>query len=200
MKRIGIDIDGVIADSQPVIISKLNQHFGKNYTLEDFINFRPRKMFGINRKQVNDFIMSRELEIIEEAVPYPGSVKALGKLDGCLEIHLISARSPRYAAQTEAWLKKYRIPYRGLRLLGQHDKRSSCLDLCVDLFIEDNKKNAVQVSSCGIPVLLMDATYNRGKLPEMVTRVFGWDQIISYATLLSQAGPGGNHIEKLSIS
>lgn len=180
MKRIGIDIDGVIAHSQPVIIAKLNQHFDKNYTLKDFVNFRPQKMFGINRRQLESFIMSKELEIIEEVVPYPGAVKALRELNESCLIHLVTARSPLYTAQTLAWLEAYEVPYSQIKLLGQHDKRSACQDLGVDLFIEDNRKNAVQVSSCGIPVLLMNATYNRGRLPDMVTRVFGWDDIKEY--------------------
>lgn len=182
MKRIGIDIDGVIADSQPVIIDKLNQHFEKNYTLQDFVNFKPQKMFGINRRQLENFIMTKELEIIEEVVPYPGAVKTLRELSESCLIHLVSARSPHFTGQTLAWLGANEIPYSQLRLLGQHDKRGACQELCVDLFIEDNRKNAIQLSSCGIPVLLMNATYNRGRLPDMVTRVFGWGDIEKYIT------------------
>ncbi len=180
MKRIGIDIDGVIADSQPVIIGKLNRHFGTTYTLRDFINFRPVKMFGIRRRQLEDLIMTWEREIIEEAVPYPGAVAAVNQLARNYEIHLISARSPQYQPQTLAWLENHHIPHNRLMLLGKHDKRGACLDLCVDLFIEDSRKNAVQVSSCAIPVLLMDAAYNRGRLPSLVTRVFNWQEIMSY--------------------
>lgn len=180
MKSIGIDIDGVIADSQPVIITKLNQNFGKNYTLADFVNFKPKKMFGISRKSLDSFIMDRELEIITETVPIPGAIETLKELSGSHKIHLVSARTPLYTGQTISWLDKYNVPYDHLRLLGQHDKRGACLDLCVDLFIEDNKKNAIQVSSCGIPVLLLNATYNRGRLPDMVTRVYSWDEIKDY--------------------
>jgi len=180
MKRIGIDIDGVIADSQTVIIRKLNQHFGKNYNLADFVNLRPVKMFGLNRKQLDKFIMTKELEIIQETVPIPGAVETLIRLIENHELHLVTARSPLYSGQTEAWLKKYGIPYSRIRLLGQHDKRGACLELGVDLFIEDNKKNALQIISCGIPVLLMNATYNQGTLPGMVTRVFNWDEIKQY--------------------
>lgn len=182
MKRIGIDIDGVIADSQPVIMANLNQHFDKNYALQDYVNFKPRKMFGINRRQLENFIMSKELVIIKEAVPYPGAVETLRELSESCLIHLVSARSPQYTGQTLAWLEAYKIPYSQLRLLGQHDKRSACQDLFVDLFIEDNRKNAIQVSSCDIPVLLMNATYNRGRLPDLVTRVFGWEDIKKYIT------------------
>jgi len=182
LKRIGIDIDGVIADSQPVIIKILNHHFGSRYTLLDFENFDPVKMFGMDRKQLDRFIMDREQEIVEEAVPLPGAVETIRDLSCSFGIFLVSARTPTHTGRTGEWLKKYKIPHHGLTLLGQHDKRAACTDLCVDLFIEDSKKNASQVSSCGIPVLLMDATYNRGSLPAMVTRVFNWQEIKDYIT------------------
>lgn len=177
MKRIGVDIDGVIADSQPVIINKLNHYFGKYYTLDDFVDFDPVKMFGVDRNELDRFIMRWELEIIEEAVPLPGAVETLNELSGSKKIILVSARTPAYLGQTRAWLDRYGIPHDELQLGGQHDKRQSCLDLCVDIFIEDNKKNAEQIASCGIPVLLMDATYNRGKLPDTITRVHSWSEI-----------------------
>ncbi|MCL5056879.1 MAG: hypothetical protein M1130_02560 [Actinobacteria bacterium] len=182
MKRIGIDIDGVIADSQPVIIKKLNHHFGSQCTLEDFVNFDPVKMYGMDRKQLDSFIMERELEIIEEALPIPGAVKIINDLVQSYGVYLVSARTPIHTRRTEAWLDRFKISRHGLVLLGQHDKRATCTGLCVDLFIEDSLKNASQVSSCGIPVLLMDATYNRGSLPAMVTRVFSWQEIWDYIT------------------
>ncbi|MFZ5643346.1 MAG: 5' nucleotidase, NT5C type [Bacillota bacterium] len=180
MKRIGIDIDGVIADSQPIIIKKLNNYFGKDYTLMDFVNFDPVKMFGLDRKQLDELIMTKELEIIEEAVPLPGSVATINELAEKHDIYIVSARTPCYLPQTELWLDRYGVPRKGLMLLGQHDKRGACNSLCIDLFIEDNKKNAAQVSSCGIPVLLLDATYNQGKLPYLVNRVFSWQEIKEY--------------------
>lgn len=180
MKKIGVDIDGVIADSQPVIIDKLNRLFGKNYILNDFINFDSVKMFGVDRSQLDRIIMEKELEIIEEAVPLPGAVETLNQLRDGNKIIIVSARTPVYFGQTMAWLERYGIRHDELRLLGQHDKRQSCLDLCVDVFIEDNKKNADQIASCGIPVLLMDAAYNRGKLPDTITRVYNWSEIQDY--------------------
>lgn len=189
MKRIGIDIDGVIADSQPVIIQKLNHHFGSSYTLPDFVNFDPVKMFGMDRRQLDSFIMEREREIIEEALPIPGAVKTVSELAQIYGIYLISARTPVHTGRTESWLDRFKVPRHGLVLLGQHDKRAACTDLCVDLFIEDSLKNATQVSSCGIPVLLLDATYNRGSLPSLVTRVFSWREIKDYITgNLQQSG------------
>ncbi|MFZ5596212.1 MAG: 5' nucleotidase, NT5C type [Bacillota bacterium] len=180
MKRIGIDIDGVIADSQAVIINKINSFFGKKYSLGDFINFDPEKMLGIDRDALNRFIMERELEIILEAAPIPDAAKTIRELAERYNINLISARTPDYRPQTVSWLERYGVPHHSLHLLGRHDKRAECLDLGLNVFVEDNKKNAAQISSCGIPVLLMDATYNQGDLPPLVTRVFNWKQIRDY--------------------
>jgi uncharacterized HAD superfamily protein len=137
-------------------------------------------MFGLDRAQLDSFIMSRELEIIEEALPVPGAGETINQLARNYGIYLVSARTPVYSEKTADWLDRHNISRHGLILLGQHDKRAACQDLRVDLFIEDNFKNAAQLSSCGIPVLLMDATYNRKKLPDMVTRVFGWQEIKDY--------------------
>lgn len=179
MKRIlGLDIDGVIANSQPVIIQKLNNFFGKSYQLTDFENFDPLRMFGADRKTINDFIMDRELEIIEEALPIERAGEIIHILYNYFSIHLISARTPIYYDNTVNWLDKHQINYDTLTLLGQHDKRQACLNTRVDLFIEDNKKNAVQISSCGIPVYLFNATYNQGELSHNIHRVFSWTDIL----------------------
>lgn len=176
-KKLGLDIDGVIADSQPVIIGKLNSFFNKKYTLSDFIDFDPVKMFGADRKTIDSIIMDWELEIIEKAQPINNAPLVIDRLHQYFTIHLISARTPIYFDNTVEWLNKFGIKYDTLLLLGKHDKRQACVDQSVDLFIEDNKKNAFQISSCGIPVYLYNATYNQGELPENILRVFSWKEI-----------------------
>lgn len=180
MKRIGIDIDGVIADTQPVIIQNLNAHFGKNHSMEEFVNFEPEQMYGIDRQQLDNFIMERELDIIKATDPREDAVKIINQLKKEFTVHLISARTPAYLGNTREWLSKHGIPYDNIIHLGHHDKRSSCMDERVDLFIEDNKRNAIQISSCGIPVYLFDATYNQGELPSLVRRVFSWVEIYQW--------------------
>ena len=178
-RKLGIDIDGVIANTQPVIIEELNKHFAKNYTLQDFINFDPLEKYGINRQELHRFIMDRELVLIESAMPMPGAIESINKLIYDYQINIISARTPVYYQNTLNWFARYNISFDNIVLTGNHDKRSYSKDACVELFIEDNLRNAVQISSIGIPVYLFDATYNQGELPQLVHRKFSWEEIIT---------------------
>ena len=178
-RRIGIDIDGVIANTQPVIIEELNKYFVKNYTLQDFVNFDPLEKYGIDRQELHRFIMDREIVLIENAMPMPGAIESINKLIYDYQINIISARTPMYYQNTISWFARYNISFDNIVLTGNHDKRSYSKDACVELFIEDNLKNAVQISSTGIPVYLFDATYNQGELPPLVHRKCSWEEIIS---------------------
>lgn len=192
-KRLGLDIDGVIADSQTVIIECLNQYFNKNYQKSDFINFDPLKMFGVDRDTVDRLIMKRELDIIERSQPIAGAAEIIRQLHSEFSIHLISARTVSYFNHTVEWLDKNDINYDNLILLGHHDKRHSCIDENVCLFVEDNKKNAHQIISCGIPVYLFDAAYNQGALPGSIRRVYSWAELLNHImTDFEHAGPGTN--------
>lgn len=177
--KLGIDIDGVIADSQPVIIAELNARFDKNFTLADFVEFNPQRMYGIDRKQLDRFIMEREGHIIKTVQPMAGAIEAIDQLKGDFGIHLISARSPIFLKESIDWLKKYSFHYDGIMHLGQHDKREACSNEGVALFIDDNLKNVQQVTSaCRIKAYLFDATYNQGELPPLTRRIFSWREAL----------------------
>ncbi len=179
-KRLGLDIDGVIADSQTIIIENLNQIFNTNYFKKDFINFDPLQMFGVDWDSIDRLIMEQELDIIERAKPIAGATEIIELLHTEFSIHLISARTRSYFNHTVDWLNKNSIAYDNLILLGHHDKRRSCMEENVCLFVEDNKKNAHQISSCGIPVYLFDATYNQGQLPGSIRRVYTWTELLNH--------------------
>lgn len=177
--KLGIDIDGVIADSQPVIIAELNACFNKHFTLADFVEFNPQRMYGIDRKQLDRFIMEREGHIISTVQPMPGAVEAIEQLKGDFGIHLISARSPMYLQESIDWLKKHGFYYDGIMHLGQHDKREACGNEEVALFIDDSLQNVQQVTSaCLIKAYLFDATYNQGRLPPLARRIFSWHEAL----------------------
>ncbi len=175
---LGIDIDGVIANTQPLIISELNAYFDKTYTVNDFYHMTPEEAYNIDRPQLYDFIAERELRLIKAAGPVQGSVEAIHKLKERCRITIISARTTEFYPNTVDWLRKHGIKHDQLILLGEHDKRKTCLEECVQLFIEDSLKNAEQVSSCGIPIYLFNATYNQGEIPDLVRRVDSWPQIV----------------------
>ena len=78
---------------------------------------------------------------------------------------------------TQDWLNKHGFVYNSLLLVGSHDKRAVCKENDISLVIEDSMENAKLISTEGIPVLLMDAPYNRGLLPPLIDRKKSWPEI-----------------------
>ncbi|MGQ9557683.1 MAG: 5' nucleotidase, NT5C type [Desulfurispora sp.] len=179
MHKLGIDIDGVVANTQPVIIDILNRLYGKNYCLEDFFDFNPQKMFGISREDIYQKVLEHELDLIKYSQPMPQAVEQLHRLADHYELYFISARSTHYYQYSVDWFARYKIPYREIIHLGQHHKLETARQKQVGLFIEDTLPNAIHIARGSIPVLLYNATYNQGQLPAGITRVYSWDEIAS---------------------
>jgi uncharacterized protein len=78
---------------------------------------------------------------------------------------------------TNAYLRKNEIPYDDVFVLGTHYKVDKARELNCSIFIEDNYDNAIQLSSAGFKVLLIDTNYNRKPLNENVVRVYNWKDI-----------------------
>jgi len=177
--RLGVDIDGVVADTFPLLVGELNKFFQVDLALRDVNDYNIFKVYGLNEAEILQFLGAKEKTIMEGPAVKDGAVECLRVLDQKHTIYLVSARYEKYRPQTEEWLRKHAVPYHGLVLLGSHDKREVCRRMAVDLFIEDSLKNAHQLSACGIPVLLFDAPYNQGELPSLVRRCHSWEEIIS---------------------
>ncbi len=175
--RIGVDIDGVIADTFVLLVRELNNYFQADLALQDINDYNIFKVYGLSDADMFKFLREKEEALMEGPALKDGAAQCLSMLAQKHAIFLVSARNEKYRPQTEKWLRKHAIPYHGLILLGSHDKREACSRISVDLFIEDSLKNAHQISSCGVPVLLLDAPYNQGQLPPLVRRCSSWEEI-----------------------
>jgi len=186
--RIGVDIDGVIADTFPLLVRELNEYFKTDLALQDINDYNIFKVYGLTEAEMLKFLKDKEPALMEGPALKNGAAEYLRALSQKHTIYLVSARYEKYRPQTEKWLQKHAIPYHVLILLGTHDKREVCNRMAVDVFIEDSLKNVHQLSSCGIPVLLFDAPYNQGELPPLVRRCSSWEEIFA---LIEQWHPEG---------
>jgi len=175
--RIGVDIDGVLADSLPLWTRELNNFFGKNKTVEGIHLYDICQTYGITQEELDEFIKIKGRYLMTAPPPVKGATQFLPRLKEQHEIFIITARNKRYEGETVSWLRKYGIPYDELVLLGSHDKREACLCNGVQLMIEDTLEVTLKVITAGVPVLLLDAPYNRGALPSLAVRVRSWEEI-----------------------
>ena len=73
---------------------------------------------------------------------------------------------------THEYLRNNSIHYDNLFLLGSHYKVNKAKELDCDIFIEDNYRNAIELSEAGFYVLLLDTNYNREPLNNNIKRVY----------------------------
>ena len=174
---IGIDIDGVVSDSYTAWLGELNRHYDKNITvLEDY---EMHLVFDVPWDDMNSFFVENVERLFSIPNPVKGAREAIVKLlqDGH-QIIYITARTPEEEKYTTAWMEKHGIPYDKILFTGLKSKVDLVRQHNVELFIEDYMKNAKAISGIGVPVLLLDATYNQQELPQGVIRCKDWSEIL----------------------
>jgi uncharacterized HAD superfamily protein len=59
-------------------------------------------------------------------------------------------------------------------------KADVCRELGVGVMIEDSMSQAKEIAASGCRVLLLDCPWNQGDLPENVTRIYSWKEIVAH--------------------
>lgn len=183
MKRIiGVDIDGVITKEgkgkDNIWYKYLCDYLGENIERKnDIYDFT--EAFDISEETVKNFLNEHLREIYWNIKPAPGAKKTLirlKKLD--FRIILITARKDKFHPLTVNWLKKYRLPYNNL--IHEDNKAPLAQKMKIELFIEDNKKNAEELITANIPVILVNKYHNQGLKDKNIYRADNWHEINKY--------------------
>jgi len=173
--KLGMDIDSVITEINPVILDKLNTHNGLVLEIEDIVIYNLPKLYGVKRDVFNSILKDIDYVNLPAIV---GSIYSLHRLplEG-YEIHLISHRDCRQGLkeETEQWFKNKGVPkYKSLTLTEHKVQRAKELEL--DMMIEDSPKQAMDFVNNNIPIILFDYPYNRNIESDLIYRVSGWTE------------------------
>lgn len=171
-----IDIDGTITEAYDWI-PRANEYFKTNISPEDVKVYDVHEALGVQSELYDEFYRLYGEEMYDEVRIRTSVKNVLDKLYAKHNIHFVTAREIEMKTVTEKWLSRHNIPKDTLSLLGSHDKVAKAMEFSCDLFIEDRYENAVQLSSHGFNVLLIDCHYNRGHLHPGITRVNDWIEI-----------------------
>lgn len=190
--KIGIDIDGVLADLIPSLNNFYNRKKGTSFTLNDYKNanlettWKCSKDFAIN--VVEEFFFSPDFLNIS---PIKGAQDAISILSEKYPLVAVTARPPVIADKTKSWISKYfGDNISEIYLNGDYTKHSSewskteiCNAKDINIFIEDTREIANKLSSAGIKTFLINTPGNQGELNEEVIRVQDWNEILNYFEL-----------------
>lgn len=147
MARIALDID-----------STLHHYWGllERIALDRYgvaIPYSEQRDWGITQLEHDQLsacvVETHSDENIEGAEPYEGAVEAVGRWHEAGHwIHVTSHRREACAPATRRWLEAAAIPYDDLHC--SFDKISRCVELHIDLLVDDSPVNIVRAREQGM--------------------------------------------------
>lgn len=183
--NIGIDIDGVIADADPVFRSYMSRLFNKPMPKEAVRSFYYEKVFNLTDEQINHFwdVFTKEngwmtLPVIE------GAKESIDILSSKNNIYIITARPAIIKDKTVKWLKLHQIKYSKLIFATEFENKYNIVsknNLLLDYHIEDRLDYAIDFANNKVKVLLFDYPWNQTEkdLPENIMRVYRWSDVLN---------------------
>lgn len=177
--NIGTDLDGVIADSDPVYRFFIKKFLGRELKREDVTSFFYEDCLGISVAEMNrvwDFFNNEKgWEKIE---PVAGAVEFLNKFAVKNKVFVVSSRPAFLEKDTKEWLERYEVNYNKLILTDGQPKLNAIKNLNISHFIEDRLDYAQEMAKAGIKVLLFNYPWNQHneKQPNLY-RVENWNDI-----------------------
>ena len=147
MARIALDIDSTLHHYWPLLARVAEERFGVELPYEE------QRDWGISlleREQLIECVEETHSDRnIEEAEPYPGAVEVVRRWhDQGHWIHVTSHRRDRARQATGRWLEKIGMPFDDLHC--SFDKVTRCVELGIDVLVDDSPVNMVRAREEGI--------------------------------------------------
>lgn len=174
--KIGVDLDGVLAEAMVVWCDLYNKRYCGTLKLEDIRAWDVWKIVKIPREEffrlLDDAWMDwQRMPPTEQDV---GEQVALLREFGTVDI--VTGRSARTVTQAREWLKVHSIPYhRFVRTESTLVK----INLSYDIFVDDSPRLMEQIASRSTALgILYTRPWNRdSRIPTVVRRVDRWADI-----------------------
>lgn len=166
MKRIAIDMDGVIADSYAQFIEYHRRETGILKSREETIGISEAAAFPFIRKHILSAGFFRELPVI------PGSQEVLQELNNKYELFIVSAATefPQSLAEKQAWLNEF-FPFLGWQQMVFCGWKTI---IRADIMVDDHFKNLDHFEG---RTYLFNQPHNHLADPGRHTRVHSWKEI-----------------------
>ncbi len=184
MKKIGIDIDEVLASFVEGLFDYHNKLRGTHFDKKDITSNFFSDYAGLSKEEtnvfLNEFFNSADNQAIETVDGAKETIKRLKDYT----LYAITIRPEHWRAQTEEWIMaQFGDAFAHVYMLGVEasseggvvrTKDGLAVELGLDLFIEDSLSTAKKIAEKGIPVILLDKKWNQGEVGNGVYRVVDW--------------------------
>ena len=191
--NIGIDVDGVLLDTEEFTLKYGRKFFKKEPV--DPSGYTVEEIFDVSGLPVTLFGMRWFFPYYcRNYPPYPGAEDVYKELrHRGDDIYQITARKFAISKSPvgkmslrllRKWLKKNGFHYNQLIICDEsivaEEKLRYCKKYNIDIMIDDHPETAALLAENGITVLLYDAVYNRHTEHSNIVRVQNWEEIGNY--------------------
>jgi uncharacterized HAD superfamily protein len=175
-KAIGIDIDAVLANSDPLFIRELSNIVKRPLKRRDNSSFKYEEAFGISDKEMDIFWKEfTKKKLWLKIPPLENAVETVRELNETYHIAIVSARPESVKEQTMEWLKINRIDYDEIHFTNFGDKAKKLEHLKkLDYFLEDNPSFVENLISRNVKIILFNYPWNRDYKNKNIIRVNSW--------------------------
>jgi uncharacterized HAD superfamily protein len=156
--RIAIDIDSTLHHYWDLFALLARRRFGVTLPYDEQVTW---DVLPLRREQVAALVAeSHRPEHVLAAEPYAGAVETVaGWHEAGHFIHITSHRSPDAHGSTVSWLERIGLPFD--ELYCSWDKVSRCVEIDIDLLIDDSPANIMRAQERGIVAATIAHPWNR---------------------------------------
>jgi uncharacterized HAD superfamily protein len=156
--RIAIDIDSTLHHYWDRLSDAAMRRFGVDLPYEEQLDW------GITRLRPHQLHLCIQETHCEQAIlagePYPDAVETVRRWHEAGHfIHVTSHRDPDTYDATARWLAQIGLPFDDLYCA--HDKVTRCIELGIELLIDDSPENLARAIEHGIVVATISHPWNR---------------------------------------
>lgn len=189
--NIGIDIDGVILDSEKVFRTMADLYNTinlNNRAIKAPDEPRIQEKYNWTNEEIQDFADKYFIECTEKAnfMPYVKDVLNLLKKEGH-KLIIITARGKDKKEMREVAERKFKKE--GLKFdkyyWAKQDKADVCVEEKIDVMIDDNYRNCIEIANKNIKTLYFRDAGIKKISNENIEEVHNWGEIYKYIKLYS---------------
>lgn len=171
--KIGVDIDGTVCESMPVILQEAKRITGRTYDKDDIKEWN-QQLDGTDIGRVIEYLYRNTTFKLLSMKPVEGAVRGIRSLSKHHTIVFVTSRHIVTAPITSLWIHHHFGDYPIWHTGRSDDKARYDLDLLID----DAPSHAMNFSKTG-RVILFDQPWNRKvKETSRISRARNWNEVL----------------------
>lgn len=189
-KTIAIDIDEVLFPFVEAFVVENNTKYKTDLTPEDFFTYEFHEVLGLDIQETFKRVYAVHHAGYDNYLPLDGSVDALGRLANSFDLVIVTARNPRFAEATGAWLDSHFGGIFNKMIAIGHPaevskpqaKAALCVELDAVALVDDSIKHVSRCEEYGIQgILFGDYPWNRYiDIPSSAVACKDWFEVLEY--------------------